>query len=80
MTMMNGQSNPSQEQMQINYRKNKEGSARVSEVPTQAIKVDALWKPIIRKFRQCIKIRVMNKLRYDLKEEDSEAQQGHLFG
>ena len=66
--------------MQISYRKPKEGNARASEVQTQAIKVDALWKPIIRKFRQCIKIRVMNKLRYDLKEDDSEAHQGYLFG
>ena len=49
-------------------------------MPPQAIKIDALWKPIIRKFRQCIKIRVMKKLSYDLKEDDSEAQQGYLFG
>ena len=66
--------------MQISYRKTKESQARVSEVPAQAIKIDALWKPIIRKFRQCIKIRVMKKLRFDLKEDDSEAQQGYLFG
>lgn len=67
--------------MQISYRKaTKEGQEKVSEVPAQAIKIDALWKPIIRKFRQCIKIRVMKKLRYDLKEDDSEAQQGYLFG
>ena len=46
----------------------------------QAIKMDALWKPIIRKFRQFIKISVMHKLRYQVDETKSIAQLGYLFG
>ena len=42
--------------------------------------MDALWKPIIRKFRQFIKIRVMHKLRYEVDEHKSIAELGLLFG
>jgi len=42
--------------------------------------MDALWKPIIRKFRQFIKIRVMHKLRYEVDENKSIAELGLLFG
>jgi hypothetical protein len=42
--------------------------------------MDALWKPIIRKFRQFIKIRVMHKLRYEVDEKKSIAELGRLFG
>jgi hypothetical protein len=47
---------------------------------TQAIKIDALWKPVIRKFRQCIKQHVINVLRYELNEHNSECTQGFQIG
>jgi len=46
----------------------------------QAIKMDALWKPIIRKFRQFIKVSTMNKLRYDVDESKSITELGLQFG
>ena len=46
----------------------------------QSIKIDALWKPIIRKFRQFIKLCVMQKLNNDLGKVSDEANQGLLFG
>ena len=54
--------------MHKNYKYTKEGYARgsdkvnktVDNMQSQAIKIDALWKPIIRKFRQFIKMRVVN--------------------
>ena len=42
--------------------------------------MDALWKPIIRKFRQFIKISVMHKLRYEVDDSKSIAELGHVFG
>ena len=42
--------------------------------------MDALWKPIIRKFRQFIKISVMHKLRYQVDERKSITELGYLFG
>lgn len=49
-------------------------------VSVQTIKMDALWKPIIRKFRQFIKIRVMHKLRYQVDENKPISELGKLFG
>lgn len=45
-----------------------------------AIKMDALWKPIIRKFRQFIKISAMHQLRYQIDETKSIRDQGLIFG
>jgi len=42
--------------------------------------MDALWKPIIRKFRQFIKVSTMNKLRYDVDESKSITELGLQFG
>ena len=42
--------------------------------------MDALWKPIIRKFRQFIKISVLHKLRYEMDSSKSITELGHLFG
>ena len=42
--------------------------------------MDALWKPIIRKFRQFIKIKVMHKLRYQVDERKPICELGKLFG
>ena len=42
--------------------------------------MDALWKPIIRKFRQFIKISVMHKLRYEVDDSKSIAELGLVFG
>ena len=47
----------------------------------QAIKIDALWKPLIRKFRAHIKHVTMHRLRcMGSIEEESEAKQGLKFG
>ena len=42
--------------------------------------MDALWNPLIRKFRQFIKISVMHKLRYEVDDSKSIAELGHIFG
>ena len=42
--------------------------------------MDALWKPLIRKFRQFIKTSTMTKLRYDVDESKSICELGLLFG
>ena len=42
--------------------------------------MDALWKPIIRKFRQFIKVSTMHKLRYEVDETKSVAELGLIFG
>ena len=42
--------------------------------------MDALWKPLIRKFRQFIKPSTMTKLRYDVDESKSISELGLLFG
>ena len=42
--------------------------------------MDALWKPIIRKFRQFIKISVMHKLRYEIDESKTIQELGLQFG
>lgn len=39
----------------------------------QAIKIDALWKPIIRKFRQFIKKLVLDELQFQFYESEGEA-------
>lgn len=49
-------------------------------VNVQTIKMDALWKPIIRKFRQFIKIKVMHKLRYQVDDSLHINVLGKLFG
>ena len=51
-----------------------------STANVQAIKMDALWKPIIRKFRQFIKVSAMNKLRYEVDESKSITELGLIFG
>ena len=42
--------------------------------------MDALWKPLIRKFRQFIKVSAMNKLRYEVDETKSITELGLIFG
>ena len=42
--------------------------------------MDALWKPIIRKFRQFSKISVMHKLRYEVDDSKGIAELGLTFG
>jgi len=42
--------------------------------------MDALWKPLIRKFRQFIKIQVMHELRYDFDQSKSIPELGYIFG
>ena len=42
--------------------------------------MDALWKPLIRKFRQFIKVSTMNKLRYEVDETKSITMLGLIFG
>ena len=42
--------------------------------------MDALWKPIIRKFRKFVKLRVMHTLRYDVDENESITVLGRQFG
>ena len=42
--------------------------------------MDALWKPIIRKFRKFVKLRVMHTLRYDVDENQSITVLGRQFG
>lgn len=42
--------------------------------------MDALWKPLIRKFRYFIKIQVMHELRYDFDQSKSIQELGHIFG
>ena len=42
--------------------------------------MDALWKPLIRKFRQFIKISAMNKLRYEVDETKDISELGQIFG
>ena len=42
--------------------------------------MDALWKPIIRKFRQFIKVSTMHKLRYEVDESKSVTELGLIFG
>ena len=46
----------------------------------QAIKVDALWKPIIRKFRQHIKNLVTDRLNLRDMKEMGEEEMGSQFG
>lgn len=42
--------------------------------------MDALWKPLIRKFRQFIKMQVMQKLRYEFDATKSIQELGYIFG
>ena len=42
--------------------------------------MDALWKPLIRKFRQFIKIQVMHELRYEFDQTKSIPELGYIFG
>ena len=42
--------------------------------------MDALWKPLIRKFRQFVKIQVLHELRYDFDQSKSIPELGLIFG
>ena len=46
----------------------------------QVIKMDALWKPLIRKFRKFLKMRIMHTLRYEIDESKSVCELGTQFG
>ena len=46
----------------------------------QLIKTDALWKPIIRKFRQYVRYSVLKVVGYNYDESKSASELGRLFG